>query len=83
MNELNARLIKCFSAVFPQLTEQEILVAAPVNIEGWDSLASITLVSVIEEEFAVQIDPEDIEHLVSFEMVLDYLNKKVSASVDG
>lgn len=76
MNELNSRLVKCFSAVFPQLAETEILIATPSGVEGWDSLASITLVSVIEEEFAIQIDPEDIEHLVSYEMVLDYLQNK-------
>jgi acyl carrier protein len=76
MNELSSRLVKCFSAVFPHLAENEIVIATPSGVEGWDSLASITLVSVIEEEFAIQIDPEDIEHLVSFEMVLDYLKNK-------
>ena len=76
MNELRARLLKCFSAVFPRLTEEEILVAAPGAVESWDSLASITLVTVIEEEFKVQVDPEDIEQLVSFEMTLEYVMKK-------
>jgi acyl carrier protein len=76
MSELRRRLIECFSGVFPELTEEEVQVATPPALESWDSLASITLVSVIEEEFAIEIDPEDIEHFVSFEKMLDYLNKR-------
>lgn len=76
MSEIRDRVIKCFSAVFPQLTEEEIQLVTPTMVEGWDSVASITLISVIEEEFGTQIDPDEIEHLVSFEKVLDYVNKK-------
>jgi acyl carrier protein len=76
MNEISARLSQCFSAVFPQLPEGEIPQAAPGVVEGWDSLASITLVSVVEEEFGIQIDPEDIEHFVSFGAVLGYLTAR-------
>jgi len=44
-----------------------------LSVGGWDSLASVTLLAVLEEEFQIQIDPEDLEHLVSFELILDYL----------
>jgi acyl carrier protein len=80
MNDLRERLIKCFAAVLPQLTAEEIPLAAPTRVEGWDSLATITLVSVIEEEFAIQIDPEDIEHLASFDLVLNYLARRQAAA---
>ena len=76
MNEIRERLTRCFSVVFPQLPEEEIQGAAPTTVESWDSVATITLVSVIEEEFSIQIELEDIEHLVSFEMVLAYLNQR-------
>jgi acyl carrier protein len=76
MNEIGERLARCFSAVFPQLPETQIPLATPNAVEGWDSMASITLISVIEEEFGIQIEPEDIEHFVSFEMVLNYLTKR-------
>ncbi len=74
MTEARIRLIKCFAAVFPDLTEEAIQHATPNTVGAWDSLASITLISVIEEEFAIEIDPEDIEHLVSFEKVLVYVS---------
>jgi acyl carrier protein len=76
MNDARTRLIKCFVAVFSELSEQEIPLASPVTVGSWDSLASITLVSVIEEEFRTEIDPDDLEQLVSFELVLDYLQNE-------
>ena len=79
MNEIRERLMRCFSATFPNLTPEEVQLASPTTVESWDSLASITLVAVFEEEFAIQIEPEDIEHLVSFEGSLDYLSKRLTA----
>ena len=77
MSEIRERLVRCFSATFPNLTPGEIQSASPATVPTWDSLASITLVSVLEEEFAIQIEPEDIEHLLSFENSLDYMNKRL------
>ncbi len=79
MNEINTRLTKCFAAVFPQMSTPDIPTSSTSTFEEWDSLASITLVSVVEEEFAMQIDPEDIEHFVSYQAVLDYLTAKQMA----
>lgn len=74
------RLQNCFSAVFPNLTAEEILLASPASVGSWDSVATMTLVSVLEEEFGISVEPEDIEELVSFELILDYLERKVSVS---
>lgn len=76
MNDTRARLVKCFAAVFAELGEEEVPLASSATVGSWDSLASITLVSVIEEEFLIEIDPEDLEQLVSFELVLDYLQNE-------
>ena len=73
MNETRVRLEKCFQAVFPELNGPELARASMLSVGGWDSLASVTLLAVLEEEFQIQIDPEDLEHLVSFELILDYL----------
>ena len=79
MSDAKARLTRCFAAVFPHLSEETIQLATPNSVETWDSLASITLINVIEEEFGIEIDPEDIEHLVSFEKVLDYVSRNAPA----
>lgn len=74
MNDTRSRLAKCFAALFPELNDHEIASASPDSVGSWDSLASVTLMSLLEEEFSVEIPEEDLEHLVSFELVLGYLN---------
>ena len=76
MNDLRARLTACFTTVFPKLREKEIPSATMANVEGWDSLATANLVTVLEEEFGVQVKPQDVEQMVSFQQVLQYLQSK-------
>ncbi len=78
MTDLRKRLIGCFSAVFPQLSQDEILLATIKSVASWDSLAGVTLILVIEEEFGVQISSGVLEQFVSFELVLDYLQRTLS-----
>lgn len=75
MDELANRLAHCFAAVFPELAPREIPSAAIGSLASWDSVASITLFSVIEEEFSIGISPDDVPDLVSFELILDYLRR--------
>jgi len=51
MDEQNKRLLTCFRTVFGELPDAEILNATTSTLAAWDSVASITLVNVIEEEF--------------------------------
>ena len=71
---MDDRLVQCFQAVFPNLTEAEVRAASTATTGAWDSVAAITLVSVIEEEFSVQIDFEVLPQLTSFALVRDYLS---------
>ena len=77
MADLQERLIECFAAVFPTLDREEIPRASYTSVAKWDSLAGITLVGVIEEEFDISVGPEDLELLISFELILDYLRSQV------
>jgi len=76
MPELQTRLASCFAAVFPTLDESEIQRASHTSVANWDSLATVTLVSVVEEEFGVSIPPEDFEYMISFDLVLDCLKRR-------
>ncbi len=73
MPDTRERLIRCFAAVFPKLSQQQIARASPATVTAWDSVASVTLVTLIEEEFHVQIATADMDELVSFEQVLHWL----------
>jgi acyl carrier protein len=74
MVEQNDRLVRCFAAVFPNVRAEQIPDASVDNVHEWDSLASVTLVALLEEEFGAQIDLLDLPELTSFKAVQNYLN---------
>ena len=80
MADLEARLTDCFAAVFPALAADEIPRASLASVGQWDSLATITLVGVLEQEFGVSVQPDDLEPEASFELILDYLRSHTGAS---
>ncbi len=73
MDDVQARLAKCFTAVFPELPQSQIPAASLTSVKEWDSVATITLMTVIEEEFGLQFEPEQLEQLVSFPSILEFL----------
>lgn len=74
MNDIAARLTRCFSAVFPSIPEQQIATASLDTVEGWDSVAAATLVVTIEEEFGIQFEVEALDNLSSYQSIFDYLS---------
>jgi acyl carrier protein len=80
MNEIREALAACFISVFPTLMAETVGSATPKTVDGWDSVATVTLLSVIEEEFQIEIGPEDLESLLSFQSALDYVARRVSTS---
>jgi acyl carrier protein len=68
-----ARLVACFAAVFPDLPADAIPHATPVSVAAWDSIANVTLLAVVEEEFGITVDPDDLERLTSFDALLEYV----------
>ena len=73
MDNLEHRLVRCFSSVFPELNEDQIRNASVDSVPDWHSLASVTLVSVVQEEFGVQVGLTDLPNLVSFSAVQNYV----------
>lgn len=76
MDDIEPRLIRCFSSVFPGLSSEEIRKANAETVAAWDSLAAVTLVAVLQEEFGVQIDFGDLPNLGSFDAVKSYLENQ-------
>ena len=69
------RLVSCFRTVFPALDDQEIAQASIASLAKWDSLATVTLVSVIEEEFGIEVKDTDLENFVSFDLIAETLTE--------
>jgi acyl carrier protein len=80
MDERQDRLIRCFSSVFPDLTAEQIRTASVESVPAWDSLAAVTLVAVLQEEFGLQISLMDLPELVSFVAVQNYVRKQINIS---
>ena len=77
MDDTRRRLASCFQVVFPDLTEAEVTVASQQTVAAWDSVAAITMLSVIEDEFGLEMDLDDLCELDSFEKVHTYLQKRL------
>jgi acyl carrier protein len=73
-------LVKVFETVFPDLPADKIRAASQSNVSTWDSVAAITLMNVMEEEFAIEIDFDRAAELSSFPEILAYVKETVAAS---
>ena len=45
------------------------------DIMKWDSLQHLNLIVEIEDKFDISIDPEDISVMVTFEKIIEIVNK--------
>ena len=80
MNNVKERLVKCFETVFPDMPEAEVVHASQASVKGWDSIAAITLVNVIEDEFQIQMDFDRLADLDSFDRIQHYLEHEAQVA---
>jgi acyl carrier protein len=77
MHNVEQRLAKCFSAVFPELSPQDIVQASPDTTGDSDSLTAVTLGALIHEEFGVDLDFANMEENLSYRGVLARLTDAI------
>jgi acyl carrier protein len=77
---VRARLRDCFAAVFPSAAPGELEQASTETLTDWDSLATVRLVAVVEEEFEVVLELEDLEQLNSFERVYHLVEARLAGA---
>jgi acyl carrier protein len=75
-SEVQSRLSQCFQSVFPELPLEECPKASMASLARWDSIAQVTLLVAIEEEFSVSFSPEDFEELTSYGLIADFLESQ-------
>ena len=78
MAYLDDRLVRCILSVFPTLTQDEARAAKMEFLMDADSLAAVTLVALIDQEFEVDIDLESLLKLGSFEALQQFVASKLS-----
>ena len=67
--------MRCFASVFPTLSEGEIRASDVAALFDLDSFAGVTLVTLIDQEFGVNVDLSDLLELGSFEAIAQFLGK--------
>ena len=78
MDNTEAKLVKVFETAFTDLPADRIRSATQETTQNWDSVADITLMNLIEEEFEIQMDFEDLGDLTSFGKILAYVHGKIA-----
>ena len=78
MTNSEQRLVKVFQTVFPDLPAEKVRSASQETVENWDSVAAITLINLVEEEFEIELDFDDVADLTSFPKILQYLNARTA-----
>jgi acyl carrier protein len=77
VTELESRLARCFAAVFPELDVAQLASASPETLSDWDSLHTLTLIAVVEEQFGLTVPAADYPSLRSYAAARDYLGRAV------
>jgi acyl carrier protein len=72
------RLVSCFEKVFGGLSPSEIPAATHETVAAWDSIAQVTLLSLIGEEFGIDIDFEEFEGATSFAAILELVRARTA-----
>lgn len=76
MSELDVRLSALFRAAFPGLNERNVREATRDSVTKWDSIAAVTLVTLMEEEFGEQFDLEEAARWTSYAQIRETLEKR-------
>jgi acyl carrier protein len=68
------KLTKVFADTFG-VEENEVQNLQYQGIEQWDSVGHMTLIAAIEDEFAIEMDTDDIIDMSSFEKAKEIVTK--------
>jgi acyl carrier protein len=71
--EREARVLACFANVFPDLPAEELRTVSQASLARWDSVAHVTLLAALAEEFQLEPDFEAFQEVTSFGLALDFV----------
>jgi acyl carrier protein len=54
---------------------------SPQNVESWDSLKHIYIVTSIEEEFNIRFSDEEITDMLNYKLICMILEEKINQSI--
>jgi acyl carrier protein len=72
------RLVGCFRQVFTDLTPAQIPGTSVETTAAWDSIAHITLLNLVQEEFGIEIDLDEFDKANSFTAMLELIRARTA-----
>lgn len=79
MHDVKQRLASCFSTVLPELSPEEFGKTSAYS--SLDSLSAVTLLALVEEEFGIDLNVEDMDSFGSFEGILERVNEALRSRI--
>jgi len=78
MSKVEEKLIEIMSLVF-EIPEDRIKAdSSPDDIENWDSIGAINLITAIEEEFEIEFEDEDLLEMLNFQLIRLKVEEKLN-----
>ena len=77
-NPLLARVIDLAADVFGVEPADLNEASTPADHESWDSLAQLNLMVALEDEFSIELRPDDIQEMVSIGAIAAVVTDRVS-----
>jgi acyl carrier protein len=77
MHNIEAKLKEIMSLVFELPEDQIEDNSSPEDIDKWDSLGTINLITALEEEFDVEFEEEDILEMLNFQLIKLKIEEKL------
>jgi acyl carrier protein len=78
MNDMDKKLIECLQTVFPGVPDAALRQASVQTLAQWDSLATVTIVALVEEQFGIEVDPDDLTRFDSFDHIAAFLESRMT-----
>lgn len=79
MSDRDSRLNQCFLAVFPDADLAALPTATVDSIEAWDSVTMVSLLTLVGEEFSIEIDWENTDQLTSYAAIAEMLQARLGS----
>ena len=75
---MKAKIKQLFADVLQVSISQILDSTTPVNLEQWDSINHLNLIAIFEDEFSIDIEPEEIPQMMqSYHTFSSFIENKI------
>jgi acyl carrier protein len=78
-DDIERRVCECFRNVFPGVPAEQIPELRQELVADWDSVAHVTLLASLAEEFAIEIDFEAAQDMMSVPAAVQMVRSQIAS----